>query len=1106
MRLSSFMRFTLCVLLASFLLLPSVYAAIAYTGDVSSDPSTWASPGTTGVIGISGPGTGIVTIDGGSVVNDGSGQIGQNAAGNGTVNVDGTGSLWNNDNTVSYGVGAFVGRLGTGTLNITNGGAVSVSAGLWAGFDTLTYASTGTGTINFGTGGGTLTTASLAVGASQLTGTGTVNARGIISDVNLTLTSGTLIQSFPIGGVTVNLDMGTAPANNGYLGAGQRGTGVTNILTSVSSSTPYIGVAAGSNGTVNVDGTTTVWTLQTNSIGVIGVSGTGALNVTNGAQVNGRHVYLGKNSGSSGSLTIDGTGSFYKTNTQLVYVGDQGAGNLSITNGGVMWGMDTKIGNQAGMGTCSATIDGTGSQLKLWNGLGSYNAIVVGNARNGSLMISNGGNLTSAGGTIGATAGVSATATVDGSGSTWTYGSSGALIVGSSGTGTLNITNGGAVSDTGLNVSGNAAVTTSKGTINIDGTGSTLTNSGAVIIGYAGSGGSDATAGTVKITNGGQMIGTSTAALGGTGNTGSKGIVIVDGTNSKWTGTTTLSVGQNAVGTLTVSNGGAVSSTGGSIGINSGSNGTVTVDGLNSLWKLTTASAALGFNPTGSATATLNITNGGSVQTGYGTLGQNSGTGSEKVVIDGAGSNWTMSYASGSSIFGGSAPATVSITNGGAISEAFSCTVGNTSTGACTVTINGSGSNWTSTAGTLTVGNNGPGTVIVTGGATLSDLNGTLGSGATGVGTVAVDGSTWANTNAAGTLFLGGNGNAGKGGVYISGGSTVSAQNVTLRGTSTGTVLEIDVGRGSALNIGNGGTFTNGLTSASNNVRVVASAHVPAGNNYTPITPTAIWAGSGGYQAVGGTWDTGTHSFTASTVAAAAAGSPDSVDRSLQQRMLINDSTAHTWFGVGLLSSGSSTTLGLTGTTLSGGPLTSLNGLLTGGATVLDGWSLSGVSGYNGTDPFYLSFSLPCTGYKRSGLTVWRYNGTSWSNLSPYDLTYDGALASFGDTTGLANNYAYAVTGKAITLLPGDANGDHIVNINDLSKILANYDKTGMYWIDGDFNGDGTVDISDLSSLLANYDVTYTAGAGIRAVPEPGTVALLAAGLVGLLAYAWRKR
>jgi probable HAF family extracellular repeat protein len=89
--------------------------------------------------------------------------------------------------------------------------------------------------------------------------------------------------------------------------------------------------------------------------------------------------------------------------------------------------------------------------------------------------------------------------------------------------------------------------------------------------------------------------------------------------------------------------------------------------------------------------------------------------------------------------------------------------------------------------------------------------------------------------------------------------------------------------------------------------------------------------------------------------------------------------------------------------------------------------------------------------------------------------------------------------------VPGDANLDGVVDINDLGKVLTNYDKTGMTWSDGDFDGSGTVDIQDLGKVLTNYDKTASAAVGIRAVPEPGTLALLAAGLA-LLVCAGRKR
>ena len=79
--------------------------------------------------------------------------------------------------------------------------------------------------------------------------------------------------------------------------------------------------------------------------------------------------------------------------------------------------------------------------------------------------------------------------------------------------------------------------------------------------------------------------------------------------------------------------------------------------------------------------------------------------------------------------------------------------------------------------------------------------------------------------------------------------------------------------------------------------------------------------------------------------------------------------------------------------------------------------------------------------------------------------------------------------------MPGDANLDGTVNINDLSKVLTNYDKTGMTWADGDFNGDGTVNISDLSIVLTNYDKTCGGvAAGIRAVPEPSALLLVGRG------------
>lgn len=72
---------------------------------------------------------------------------------------------------------------------------------------------------------------------------------------------------------------------------------------------------------------------------------------------------------------------------------------------------------------------------------------------------------------------------------------------------------------------------------------------------------------------------------------------------------------------------------------------------------------------------------------------------------------------------------------------------------------------------------------------------------------------------------------------------------------------------------------------------------------------------------------------------------------------------------------------------------------------------------------------------------------------------------------------------------------------------MTNYGKVFMLWATGDFNGDLAVDINDLSRVLANYDKsTAASAAGIKAVPEPSAIVLLGVGAMSLAAFAWRKR
>ena len=88
--------------------------------------------------------------------------------------------------------------------------------------------------------------------------------------------------------------------------------------------------------------------------------------------------------------------------------------------------------------------------------------------------------------------------------------------------------------------------------------------------------------------------------------------------------------------------------------------------------------------------------------------------------------------------------------------------------------------------------------------------------------------------------------------------------------------------------------------------------------------------------------------------------------------------------------------------------------------------------------------------------------------------TYTGRSAVFSENTTYSIqpptlDYGWMGNMPAIIMqhqLPGDANGDGVVDINDLTIVLASYGQTGMNWNEGEFTGSGTVDINDLTIVL----------------------------------------
>jgi hypothetical protein len=85
---------------------------------------------------------------------------------------------------------------------------------------------------------------------------------------------------------------------------------------------------------------------------------------------------------------------------------------------------------------------------------------------------------------------------------------------------------------------------------------------------------------------------------------------------------------------------------------------------------------------------------------------------------------------------------------------------------------------------------------------------------------------------------------------------------------------------------------------------------------------------------------------------------------------------------------------------------------------------------------------------------------------------------------------------------------DPVVDINDLTVVLANFGRTGCAWSQGCIDGDptGTVDVNDLTIVLAHFGTTYGAGTGIGAVPEPTVLAMLAAMLAAAVWATVRRR
>lgn len=424
------------------------------TATVTGAGSTWTNSADMHV-GLNGTGT-LLVSNGGAVSNIG-GYVGVSAGA--TATVTGAGSTWMNSG------GLTLGYIASGTLTVANGGVVTSAFGTM-GRDA---GSTGKATID-GTGSAWTNTGALVLGQSGSAEL-TISNGGEVS--NDTGTLGDNVGS--IGTATVD-GVGSTWTNGAELRVGNDGTGALTISNggTVSSNAGYVGFGQGSNGSVTVTGAGSTWTT---GIGLtVGRNGTGALTIADGGTVTSSSGDIGAFIGGTGTVTVDGAGSALTFANNLLVGFSGGNGFLTIQSGGTVTNQNATLGSQPGS-TGTVTVTGTGST---WINTGD---LFVGVHDTGMMSIANGGTVVSTNGFVGELADAASAAFVDGVGSNWT--NSGNLTIGADGTGTLSISNGGAVSNA-FGALGEAMG--SVGTAIVDGAGSTWSNSADLRVGESGTG------------------------------------------------------------------------------------------------------------------------------------------------------------------------------------------------------------------------------------------------------------------------------------------------------------------------------------------------------------------------------------------------------------------------------------------------------------------------------------------------------------------------------------------------------------------------------------------------------------------------------------------
>jgi len=433
-------------------------------------------------------GTGILDVHHGGVVTSVYGGVGTDANSVGMVWISDAGSQWSLSEALA------VGAYGQGTLTVANGGAVDANEVYVGGFDMELVGEEaaeephGAGTIAVTGTGSQLSIADFLYVGYTGTGTLDVNDGGLVTSVY----GGVGTDVNGVGTVEVS-DAGSQWNMSEALAVGAYGQGTLTVGNggAVDANEAYVGgfdmalVGEGAaeepngTGTVTVTGTGSALTIDESLY--IGYTGTGALDVNDGALLEAGDGTIGYLAGATGRATVSGTDSLWRTgDLQVGYVGD---GTLLISDGGAV----------------------------------DVNEVVVGAYDTGSLLISNGGTLDANAVWVGQAQNASGAATVTGSGSRWDAND---VWIGGWGQGELTVSNGGEVADVNAMI---GSLWSSTGAVTVT-SGSSWETQGTLQVGYNGS--------ATMVVSGHSVVSSGVGMIAA--NVGSTGAVTVTGAQSVW--------------------------------------------------------------------------------------------------------------------------------------------------------------------------------------------------------------------------------------------------------------------------------------------------------------------------------------------------------------------------------------------------------------------------------------------------------------------------------------------------------------------------------------------------------------------------------------------